>query len=124
MRRPRIMRQKRRIAVVAALVLFAAMSCVSAAEPLLKQGQARVALVGDSITGLSRNYATGFAHQMDWALAQAHPGCRPNFVALGGSGQGVRSWRDVELRSRTNEVLLEDSLDDLRYSIVPKAPGP
>ena len=107
MMRPRIMRQKRRIAVVAALVLFAAMSCVSAAEPLLKQGQARVVLVGDSITGLSRNYATGFAHQMDWALAQAYPGCRPNCVALGGSGQGVRSWRDVELRSRTNEVLLD-----------------
>ncbi len=98
---------KRRVAALLALGLLATASCVSAAEPLLKQGLARVVLVGDSITGLSRNYATGFAHQMDWALAQTYPGCRPNLVSLGGSGQGVRSWRDVELRSRTQEVLLD-----------------
>jgi lysophospholipase L1-like esterase len=98
---------KRRIVAIIVLAVFAAASCAGAAEPLLKRGQARVALVGDSITGLSRNYATGFAHLMDWALAQTYPGCRPNLVSLGGSGQGVRSWRDVELRSRTQEVLLD-----------------
>jgi hypothetical protein len=103
----RISSLKRRVAAVIVLGLFAAASCAGAAEPLLRQGQARVVLVGDSITGLSRNYATGFAHQMDWALAQTYPGCRPNLVSLGGSGQGVRSWRDVELRSRTQEVLLD-----------------
>ncbi|MCY2996429.1 MAG: GDSL-type esterase/lipase family protein [Planctomycetota bacterium] len=103
----RIVSQERRIAALAALVLCAAAHYASAAEPLLKRGQSRVVLVGDSITGLSRNYATGFAHQMDWALKQTYPGCRPDLVALGGSGQGVRSWRDVELRSRTQEVLLD-----------------
>ncbi len=64
-------------------------------------------LVGDSITGLSRNYATGFAHQMDWALEQSYPGCHPNIVALGGSGQGIRSWLNIEKRSRTEETFLD-----------------
>ncbi len=55
-----IMSQERRIAALAALVLFAAAQYASAAEALLKRGPSRVVLVGDSITGLSRNYATGF----------------------------------------------------------------
>jgi len=44
---------------------------------------------------------------MDWALQQTYPGCRPDLVAWAGAGQGVRSWRDVELRSRTQEILLD-----------------
>jgi len=82
-------------------------SWVCATEPQLLEGNARVVLVGDSITGLSRNYATGFAHQMDWALKQAYPACKPDIVALGGSGQGIRSWLSVEKRSRTDETYLD-----------------
>jgi len=77
------------------------------ASPLLQKGNARVVLVGDSITGQSRNHPAGFAHQMDWALEQAYPGCHPHIVALGGSGQGVQSWLNTEKRSRTDSFPLD-----------------
>jgi lysophospholipase L1-like esterase len=86
----------------------AAPSAGPAAEgPLLERGDARVILVGDSITGLSRNYKAGFAHQMDWALEAVYPGCRPDLVALGGSGQTIASWLNVEKLSRTEERTLD-----------------
>jgi lysophospholipase L1-like esterase len=100
------------------LALLLAMVFLSPARPChadtpapsdlpLKGGNARVILVGDSITGLSRNYATGFAHQMDWALQATYPNCRPNLVALGGSGQTINSWLSVEQRSRSEERFLD-----------------
>jgi len=73
----------------------------------LNHGNARIVLVGDSITGLSRNAGSGFAHQMDWALKQVFPDCKPNLIALGGSGQGVGSWVGVEKTSRTEERFLD-----------------
>lgn len=93
--------------LVQGLVFLVLSGSAKAIEPQLRQGNARVVLVGDSITGLSRNYATGFAHQMDWALEQAYPGCHPNIVALGGSGQGVRSWLNIEKKARTEETFLD-----------------
>lgn len=74
---------------------------------VLKGGNARVIFVGDSITGLSRNYATGFAHQIQWALKSTYPKCTPDLVALGGSGQGIVSWRGVEQRSRKETCFLD-----------------
>jgi lysophospholipase L1-like esterase len=79
----------------------------STAKPALELGNARIVLVGDSITGLSRNASEGFAHQMDWALTQVNSNCKPNIIALGGSGQGVNSWSAVERRSRTEEFFLD-----------------
>ena len=79
----------------------------SATSPLLQQGNARVVLVGDSITGQSRNHPAGFAHQIDWALQQAYPGCHPKVIALGGSGQGVQAWLNTEKRSRTDSFPLD-----------------
>jgi lysophospholipase L1-like esterase len=73
----------------------------------LKAGNARVVFVGDSITGLSRNYAPGFAHQIEWALKGTYPGSTPDLVALGGSGQGIASWQDVQKRSRREEFSLD-----------------
>jgi lysophospholipase L1-like esterase len=78
-----------------------------APSPLLQQGNARVVLVGDSITGQSRNHPAGYAHQMDWALQQAYPGCHPRIIALGGSGQGVQAWLNTEKRSRTESFALD-----------------
>ncbi|MDR3401637.1 MAG: GDSL-type esterase/lipase family protein [Chthoniobacter sp.] len=78
-----------------------------ATSPLLQNGNARVVLVGDSITGQSRNHPAGYAHQIDWALQQAYPGCHPNVVALGGSGQGVQAWLNTEKRSRTEAFPLD-----------------
>ncbi|MEI9892466.1 MAG: GDSL-type esterase/lipase family protein [Chthoniobacter sp.] len=79
----------------------------TASSPLLKQGNARVVLVGDSITGQSRNHPAGYAYQIDWALQQAYPGCHPNVIALGGSGQGVQAWLNTEKRSRTEAFPLD-----------------
>lgn len=75
--------------------------------PQLKQGNVRVVLVGDSITGQSRNHPAGYAYQLEWALQQAYPGCHPNIVSLGGSGQGVQAWLNTEKRSRTDSFPLD-----------------
>ncbi|MBI5835142.1 MAG: hypothetical protein HZB16_22785, partial [Armatimonadetes bacterium] len=96
------MRRIRLFALLALVALHAAQ-----AADLLRGGNARVVFVGDSITGLSRNAAGGWAHQIEWALRQAHPGCQPDLVSLGGSGQGVRSWLNVEERSRREPVFLD-----------------
>ena len=106
------MRPFRLTALTAVLLLHAA-----GAADLLQGGNARVVFVGDSITGLSRNAAAGWAHQMDWALTQTHPGCRPDLVALGGSGQGVRSWLNVEQRSRTAPLFLDIRGIDVQASL-------
>lgn len=75
--------------------------------PSLLNGNGRVILVGDSITGLSRNNAAGYAHQMEAALKAVYPGSQPDIVSLGGSGQSVESWQSVELNSRTKEAFLD-----------------
>ena len=95
-------------------VFLMALVCFAQADtPLLQQGNARVVLVGDSITGQSRNHPAGFAHQIDWALQQAYPGCHPHVIALGGSGQGVQAWLNTEKRSRTEAFPLDvKGLDD------------
>src|SRR5262245_21374437 len=78
-----------------------------ATQPLLQQGNARVVLVGHSITGQSRNHPAGYAHQLDWALQQVYPGCHPRIIALGGSGQGIQAWLNTEKRSRTENFSLD-----------------
>ena len=99
--------------------LIGAISCgVLAEQPggavTLEGGNARVVFVGDSITGLARNRADGFAHLMEAALKAVHPDAKPDLVALGGSGQGVFSWASVEKRSRENEVFLDVRGIDVR----------
>jgi lysophospholipase L1-like esterase len=73
----------------------------------LDRGNGRIVLVGDSITGHSRNYGAGFAHQMEWALKATYADCHPELIALGGSGQGVTSWLGTEKRSRTADFFLD-----------------
>ena len=104
---------RRRFALLAALLVLRPL----AGADLLRQGAARVVFVGDSITGLSRNAAAGWAHQMAWALEQSHPGCKPDLVSLGGSGQGVRSWLSVEQRSRGEAVTLDIPGVDVREAL-------
>ncbi len=83
--------------------------CGQASSAGLFEGKnrSRIVLVGDSITGLSRNQKDGFAHLMDEALPIAHPGSEVEIVALGGSGQPVSGWLKVESDSRTKEVMLD-----------------
>ena len=101
--------------------LLAPQATIHAGDSPMNDGNARVVLVGDSITGLSRNYATGFAKQMDWALQEVHPGCKPDIVALGGSGQGVPSWLEVESRSRTQVALLDVPGIDVKATLAQPA---
>jgi lysophospholipase L1-like esterase len=100
------------------LIFLVALTCSAFAEttlaprleltqPALQQGNARVVLVGDSITGQSRNHPAGYAYQLEWALQQAYPGCHPNIISLGGSGQGVQAWLNTEKRSRTENFPLD-----------------
>jgi lysophospholipase L1-like esterase len=88
-----------------------------ATAPLLQNGNVRVVLVGDSITGQSRNHPAGYAHQLDWALQQAYPGCHPQIIALGGSGAGVQAWLNNERRSRTESVVLDVKGLDLKTEL-------
>ena len=88
--------------------LFAAalVALTARAEPLLRPND-RIVFVGDSITGLGAKQADGFVQQIAWAMRQAHPDATPTLIALGGSGQSVGSWLDVEERSRTAMTLLD-----------------
>lgn len=86
-------------------------------EPTLKAGNARVVLVGDSITGQSRNRAKGFANTMDIALLAAYPGSKNVLIALGGSGQSVSSWMGIEENSRTKNQLLDIPKIDVKESL-------
>ena len=73
-------------------------------------GGERIVFVGDSITGQSRNNAAGYAHQLDAAYAAtiAEAADRPTVVSLGGSGQTVESWKNVELQSRDDATVKLD----------------
>ena len=78
----------------------------------------RIILVGDSITGLSRNHARGYANQMDEALAACPPDEGPfTIVALGGSGQTVQSWQSVEKRSRGQPFTLDVKTIDVKTEL-------
>lgn len=71
------------------------------------QGNLRIVLVGDSITGLSKNHPKGFARVMEEALREASPGREVEIVALGGSGQSVSSWVGIAERSQTQKTILD-----------------
>ncbi|MEI8197169.1 MAG: GDSL-type esterase/lipase family protein [Phycisphaerae bacterium] len=78
----------------------------TATPPALRAGD-RIVLVGDSITGLSQNHAAGFAHLIRKALAETFPANPPTVTSLGGSGQSVASWGNVERESRQKDVFLD-----------------
>lgn len=69
----------------------------------------RILLIGDSITGQSRNHADGFAKQMDAALMAVHPTRTSEVVALGYSGSHPQYWRQTLLpKSETDDTLQLD----------------
>lgn len=92
-------------------VLFALFCCLSAAGE-------RIVFVGDSITGQSRNHSEGYAWQLDAAYEGTieDSAQRPTVVSLGGSGQTVESWKNVELKSRTDS---ETTLDVAGVTVGP-----
>ena len=102
---------------VAILFIAAPLFSFSAlAEPLLHPND-RVVFVGDSITGQSINHPQGYLHQLKWALNEVKSNAAPNLVALGGSGQSVGSWMNVEQRSRTAETFLDITGVDVKATL-------
>ena len=86
------------------------------AEPALRPND-RVVFVGDSITGQSVNHPQGFLHQLKWALDEVKSNAAPTLTALGGSGQSVGSWMNVEQRSRTAETFLDIKGVDVKATL-------
>lgn len=67
----------------------------------------RVVVIGDSITGLSENFSSGYAKQVRQALADVGRSNAFDLVCLGGSGQTVLSWRNVVKMSTTTNLTLD-----------------
>ncbi|OGV59397.1 MAG: hypothetical protein A2X45_22235 [Lentisphaerae bacterium GWF2_50_93] len=82
-------------------------SSIMAADSLVKDGD-RIVFVGDSITGHGGNFGpNGFIGLFKEGLDAARPGSNVTVVPLGGSGQGVGSWSNVEKQSREKETFLD-----------------
>ena len=91
---------------LAVFLAFSSFGCSVLADSLLKPGD-RVVFVGDSITGQSINHPQGYLHQLKWALNEVKSNTAPTLIALGGSGQSVGSWQNVEKKSREAETFLD-----------------
>ncbi len=77
----------------------------------------RIVFVGDSITGQGGNSAQGWTHLMAEALARTHPNGAPTLIALGGSGQTVGSWQNIEKKSREQPVTLDVKGVDVKTTL-------
>ena len=103
------------------LTIFVALASVAAAAaevpPLVHDGD-RVVFVGDSITGQGMNNGPGgFINLFKAGLDAARPGSGVTVVPLGGSGQTVGSWHNVEKQSRDKEVFLDVKNVDVREAL-------
>jgi len=99
----------RRIAPYVAVVMVlvsSARALASPADERLQDGD-RIVFVGDSITGLGSNNPAGFVHLIEQAMRQTRPHNTMTFSALGGSGQSVGSWLNVENTSRQQDFNLD-----------------
>jgi lysophospholipase L1-like esterase len=105
------------------LFLLAAFGQTAVAAPssLVRNGD-RVVFVGDSITGQGMNTGPGgFVNLFKAGLDAARPDSNVTVVPLGGSGQTVGSWQNVEKQSREKEVFLDVKNVDVRHSLDRKA---
>ncbi len=78
-----------------------------APAPALANGNTRVIFVGDSITGHGGNQVNGFVNVIGPALRAVYPESAPVLIPLGGSGQSVGGWVNVEKKSQTEEGTLD-----------------
>lgn len=80
----------------------------AASDSKILNETSRIVFVGDSITGQGGGWlGAGYCFQMEAAIKKAHPGAKPQIVALGGSGMGVGSWLFTEKASQTTESMLD-----------------
>jgi lysophospholipase L1-like esterase len=103
----------------AVLVTIGLLTCSCGADEtktVLRDGD-RIVFVGDSITGQGGNLAQGWTHLMAEALAATHPAGAPTLIALGGSGQTVGSWQNIEKKSREESVTLDVKGVDVKSTL-------
>jgi len=104
--------------LVCLLCLRTAGEMRAAADPAGSEVQlpagARILFCGDSITGHGYNLGGGFVHRVGQALKLADPDARPVLASLGGSGQTVGSWLNIEKQSRTTDI---GALDSKKFNV-------
>ena len=98
------------------LCLLLVLALTGQAASVLKPND-RIIFIGDSITGQGRNVASGWANLIDQALKTARPSDNLTTVSLGGSGQSVGSWQNVEKKSQTDPVFLDVKTVDVKATL-------
>ena len=107
-----------RITILLVVACVAAVGVASADSPSLVRDGDRVVFVGDSITGQGMNIgAGGFINLFKAGLDAARPRSNVTVVPLGGSGQTVGSWQNVEKQSREKETFLDVKNLDVREAL-------
>jgi len=86
------------------------------AETSVLQPNDRIVFVGDSITGQGAG-TTGWAGLIGEALKATHPDGNFTIISLGGSGQGVGSWQNIEKKSRAESVILDVKTLDVKTEL-------
>ncbi|MDF1754099.1 MAG: GDSL-type esterase/lipase family protein [Verrucomicrobiales bacterium] len=77
----------------------------------------RIVFIGDSITGQGGRNESGWVALFGAALQSVDPDNLQTLVPLGGSGQTVGSWGNVERKSRDNSVFLDIKTYDVREEL-------
>ncbi len=108
---------KHRSLVLVATFLAVALIQQASGETSLLQPKDRIVFIGDSITGQGANIPAGWAHQIEAALREVKPDANYTFVSLGGSGQTVGSWQNVEKKSRTESAILDVKTVDVKEAL-------
>ncbi|MEO7934196.1 MAG: GDSL-type esterase/lipase family protein [Chthoniobacterales bacterium] len=84
------------------------------AESALKAND-RVVFIGDSITAQGAKAAKGWAPLIRETLGKTGKKC--DFISLGGGGQTLESWQNVELKSRTEPLILDVPNVDVKETL-------
>ena len=107
-----------RVVMVLGLACVTAAAVAFAESPSLVRDGDRVVFAGDSITGQGMNVGSGgFINLFKAGLDAARPGSNVTVVPLGGSGQTVGSWQNVEKQSREKEVFLDVKKVDVKEAL-------
>ena len=78
----------------------------------------RIVFIGDSITGQGGNGGDrGWVGLIGSALREQNPASKQTLVALGGSGQTVGGWLNVERKSRTAPAFLDVKAFDVQAEL-------
>ena len=100
-----------------ALLLLSSVASWLQAAPLLQSGD-RIVFIGDSITGQGGNGGErGWVGLIGGAMKEAAPANHQTLVPLGGSGQTVGGWTNVERKSRTAPAFLDVKAFDVQAEL-------